>query len=217
MNELRITDSLARLRFQSTASLALVLLGALVFAFTLYYSASRLTPLENEIADKQGMISNLTNQFETTKAELQKAQEELGKIQEKTKNARSSSIFVQLGLRQFFVKNYVNAIKFYDKAIEQDSSNPVLFDLRGYTLLRSGRVKESIESLEKSISFAPDYIWGHYNLALAYAAAGDLARGLGHIRKVVELDPAMKDTIRQDGQFKVFRSSNEFRDLVGNA
>ena len=222
MNELEIRNSLAGLRFQSAASLALVLIGACLFAFTLYYSASRLTPLEKEMADKRIMISGLTSQLKTTTATLQQthanlkqAQEELVEVQEKTQSARSSFIFVQLGLRQFFVKDYANAIKFYDKAIEQDPSNPVLFDLRGYALLRGGRIEEAITSLEKSVSLAPDYVWGHYNLALAYGKAND-PRALDHIKAVLELDAAMRETIRGDGQFRIFKSNSQYQALINN-
>jgi tetratricopeptide (TPR) repeat protein len=215
MNESQIKESLASLRFHSTASLVLVLIAASIFAFTLYYSASRLTPLEIEIAALTSKIESTKTDLQEAQAGLLKANRELGEIQEKTKNARSSFVFVQQGLRQFFVKDFANAITFYDKAINQDSTNPILFDLRGYALLRVGRVEEAIASLEKCVSLAPDYVWGHYNLALAYGKLND-PRALDHVKTVLKLDPSMRDKIRGDGQFQIFKSNQEYRALIGN-
>ena len=215
MNELQVKESLATLRFQSTASLVIVLIAASLFAFTLYYSASRLTPLEKEMAILTSKLEITQTDLQEAQAALQQAHKELVEIQEKTKKARSSFVFVQLGLREFFVKDYESAVKFYDKAIDQDPLNPILFDLRGYALLRGDRVNEAIASLEKSVSLSPDYVWGHYNLALAYGKLND-PRALEQIKTVLKLDPSMRDTIRNDGQFRIFKSNPEYHSLISN-
>ena len=59
MNDLDVQTSLSALRRQSQVSLVLVLLGAAFLLFSVYYSASRLTPLENEIASKRLELAKL--------------------------------------------------------------------------------------------------------------------------------------------------------------
>lgn len=59
MNEIELQRSLGRLHLHSRTSLLLVVLGALFLGFSVYYSASRLTPLEREISAKQEAIEKL--------------------------------------------------------------------------------------------------------------------------------------------------------------
>jgi hypothetical protein len=72
--------SLEQLRFHSTASLTLVLLGAGFMAFSVYYGASRLAPLEAELAAKRAEIAQLEQDVDarrTTIAELQRTYDTL--------------------------------------------------------------------------------------------------------------------------------------------
>ena len=91
----------------------------------------------------------------------------------------------------------------------------MVHDLRGYALLRSGDVQGAIKSLEKSVSFAPDYVWGHYNLALAYGKDGQTDQAMQQVRSLIQLDPSMVQTLRSDGQFRIFRDVPAYKALIG--
>jgi tetratricopeptide (TPR) repeat protein len=203
------SDILAKFSRHARAGLLMTIMGAIIIAMSLVYSAHELTAMQ---AEKQ----LLSKELEAAKVEFNNTKAEFSKLQKGIKEARTSFVYVQLGLRQFFVRNYQGAIDFYDQAIATDPANPVLYDLRGYALFRQGKIKESVSSLEKSIAIAPDYVWGHYNLALAYMKAGDSTRAIEQVRLVVTLDPGMRKTISGDGQFSTFKSFKEFRSLIQN-
>jgi tetratricopeptide (TPR) repeat protein len=92
--------------------------------------------------------------------------------------------------------------------------NPVVLDLKGYSLLREGKVQEAVAALGRSVEIDPDYIWGHYNLALAYWAAGDRPKAIAEVKEVLRIDPSFKDVIRNDGQFNRFNASPAYRELI---
>ena len=74
MNDLDVQTSLSALRRQSQVSLVLVLLGAAFLLFSVYYSASRLTPLENEIASKRLELAKLQQEEEAYKVRIAELQ-----------------------------------------------------------------------------------------------------------------------------------------------
>jgi hypothetical protein len=89
MNELDIQSSLASLRQQSRTSLVLVSLGAAFLAFSLYYSASRLTPLEAEITAKRQQIARLAEEEAEQRKRLVEAQAAFEKLRASTESLYS--------------------------------------------------------------------------------------------------------------------------------
>lgn len=174
--------------------LALVALG--IFTFVSF----RIKPL---IYKEQ----ELQNRIDEQKHALEDARNQLAKT-------RSAIEYVRLGVNSFQAGNFSEAVRAYDRAIELDPMNPVVFDLRGYSLLREGRVQEAVAALKRSAEIEPEYIWGHYNLALAYWAAGDRSNAVAEVRTVLQLDPTFKNVIRNDGQFKKFNASPAYRELM---
>lgn len=84
MNESEIQSSLASLRQGSITSLSLVALGATLLAFSLYYSASRLTPLEREIAEKKQRIAELAAEEEKQRERVSEAKKAFETLREST-------------------------------------------------------------------------------------------------------------------------------------
>ena len=96
-----------------------------------------------------------------------------------------------------------------------DPENPILYDLKGYALYRQKNYDEAVQTLERAIALDSKYIWGHYNLALAYWGADKRDQAVQEVRRVIELDSSFRDIIRGDGQFSKFRASEEFRKVMG--
>ena len=74
MIENEIQSSLASLHQKSRTSLVLVILGAASLVLSMYYSASRLTPLENEINAKRQEIAKLAEEEKAQRKRLAEAQ-----------------------------------------------------------------------------------------------------------------------------------------------
>jgi tetratricopeptide (TPR) repeat protein len=75
---------------------------------------------------------------------------------------------------------------------------------------------DAIAALQRSVELDPEFVWGHYNLALAYGAVGDVASAAASVRTLLEIDPSFEETIREDVQFRRLRQSTEFENLLGN-
>ena len=65
-----IEQSLRALRRHSLLSLAVVLAGAAFLAYSVYYSASRLRPLEQEVAKRTAELTSVSGQIEAKRREL---------------------------------------------------------------------------------------------------------------------------------------------------
>lgn len=89
MNELEIQSSIASLRQGSRASLVLVLTGTAFLAFSLYYSASRLTPLEREVSVKKQQIAALAAEEEKQRARLEDAKKAFETLRASTESLYS--------------------------------------------------------------------------------------------------------------------------------
>lgn len=109
------------------------------------------------------------------------------------------------------------AAKQYDEAVKLDSDNPKLHNNKGYALLRAGKTAEAVETFENLTSkVAPEYIWGHYNLALAYWKAGKSKQAVAEATKVVKIDDAFCKTFTQDANYSWFVTMPEYSALCEN-
>jgi cell division protein FtsB len=70
MKDSEIETSFDELRKRSRVSLSLVLLGALLLVGSIYYSATRLKPLEEEVAQKQYAVDSLAKEESRRRASI---------------------------------------------------------------------------------------------------------------------------------------------------
>jgi tetratricopeptide (TPR) repeat protein len=146
--------------------------------------------------------------------ELQKLKQEIDALNNQLNKTREQSDVMRQGLIDLQSRNYSDAIREFDRAIELDPLNPNAYNLKGYAQLRKKDISQAIETLKRSIEIDPNYIWGHYNLALAYWDQGDRAAAIEEVKKVLEINPEFRRTFRNDGQFRKFRSSPEYRNII---
>lgn len=199
------------------AGAVMTLVGAVIIAGSLIYSGLQLAALQRERATHEEELQDLRQQLKNLNKSRDQAQRDLEQLQGQVRSARESLTSLQPCLKMFFTQNYVGAVDCYDRAIATDPANPVIYDLKGYSLLRAGQIDASVTTLEKSVSLAPDYVWGHYNLALAYWAAGANERAVSEVKKVLDIDPSFSEVIRRDGQFSKFWGSEEFKQILAAA
>jgi tetratricopeptide (TPR) repeat protein len=76
--------------------------------------------------------------------------------------------------------------------------------------LAKGDSQDAVNCLKRSVRIKPDYVMGHYNLALAYFLNLENDKAVSQIAEVIKLDPSKKNTIQKDGQFKFILRSQEF-------
>lgn len=108
-----------------------------------------------------------------------------------------------------------SAIAAYQAAIALNSSNPIAFNLCGYAFLLSGKLDSAIEYLRRSVVLDSAYVWGHYNLALAYWRAGDTLTGAAEVQKAVALSGDIAGVIESDKQFACYAWTPLFQEALG--
>ena len=62
----------------------------------------------------------------------------------------------------------------------------------GIAYLKTGRVAEAVQSLEKSVEIVPRDAVNHFDLGLALLTAGNYERGEAEVRRAVQLDPTIE-------------------------
>jgi hypothetical protein len=110
--------------------------------------------------------------------------------------------YIQKGKDYYHQHKYKEAVDEYLKAYKLDPSNPELWELLGYSELKQGHIQNAVGDLEQSIERDPNFVMGHYNLALAYWAQGRKEDAVQQMQKVVDLNLSMKKAMEEDSQFK---------------
>jgi tetratricopeptide (TPR) repeat protein len=196
------------------AGAIMTVVGASIVAGSLIYSGFQFAALQKAKAQQEQQLNAARAELSALRAQVAEAQKALSDMQEQSRKLREAFTYLQLGVKKFFGHDFNGALPYYEKAIEVNPTNPVLFDLKGYSLLRAGRTHDAVVALEHAIALDPGYVWGHYNLALAYWAEGEKDQAVAEVRKTIEINPSLRKQIREDGQFSAFRESAEFRRLV---
>jgi tetratricopeptide (TPR) repeat protein len=196
------------------AGTILTVVGGAIVAASLAYSGYQFAILERSKVRQTRELVAFRAEVAKLKTEANAMHAQLDVLERQTRKVRESSSLVQLGLKKFFSRNFEGALPYYDRAIAVDPTNPVWFDLKGYALLRAGRTDEAVQALQRAVTLDPQYIWGHYNLALAYWAAGNKPGAIQEVTRVLAIDPTFRTVIKDDGQFLRFRSSPDFLDVM---
>jgi tetratricopeptide (TPR) repeat protein len=124
-------------------------------------------------------------------------------------------------------KDYRNAVKYYQLALDQEKSAStfpddlwlVLVDNLGMSYAFTGNLEQSQAIYEYGISMRPDYPMFYYNLGCTYAERGNLAEALRYLKMANERrsnmipgevipDPA------EDSSFKKYRKDPQFVELM---
>lgn len=142
-----------------------------------------------------------------------RAIEAQAKLEAKTKAEADARELVRNGVALAKEKRWVEAIQKYDEAIHEDPDNLTAYSNKGYSLIRMGHFKEAIDPLKEAITRDPSYVWGHYNLALAYFNAGDSDAASKEADKVLEIDKeSFCKTFRTDPSYKWFLEKQQYKD-----
>lgn len=105
-------------------------------------------------------------------------------------------ILSQFGYEQFKNRNYVEAIIYYNRYIEMDQTNPVVYNMLGYLYQKLNKYEtldDQIKFFEKSVQLKPDYIQAIRNLALAYPLRGQFQEGINCFHKLFKLGAVTDD------------------------
>jgi tetratricopeptide (TPR) repeat protein len=160
--------------------------------------------------------------YQTLKAimdrELEEARKESEEAKNREVNVREAAIHLRYSLAFRQKKEWDQAIRECDKAIELDPESATAYSSKGYSQMRlgeeaGGHYEEAIKTLEYLTSKVdPHYAFGHYNLALTYWKNGQVTKAIAEAETVLKLDPSFCKTFEEDPDYVWFRQKREYLD-----
>jgi hypothetical protein len=110
-----------------------------------------------------------------------------------------------------------DSIQEYDLAIKLNPAIPEAYSYKGYAQIRKGKYTDAIATLQDLTTRSPDYVWGHYNLALAYQKNGQDNWAIQECLKLLALDPTFWcNTFKGDNAYKWVKTVPEIARRCGS-
>jgi tetratricopeptide (TPR) repeat protein len=97
------------------------------------------------------------------------------------------------------LKDYENAIVYYDKAIEINPKYGDAYNHKGYALSALGRKEEAIACCEKVIEIDPEYTYAYFNKGIALSDLGRKEEAIASYDKAIEIDPQFANAYYNKG------------------
>ncbi|MGD0591626.1 MAG: tetratricopeptide repeat protein [Bacteroidota bacterium] len=109
-------------------------------------------------------------------------------------NTLSAADWLQKGYNAHELKEYDNAILYFQKAIELDPKDAEPYAILGAVYNQKGNLVKAIQCCEKAIELNPGFSGAYNNLGLAYKNKGDFDKAIQLFHKAIELNPGESRT-----------------------
>lgn len=98
--------------------------------------------------------------------------------------------YFNIGVALYCKQNYVNAIEYYEKALENDISDIAkTYWYIGNAYMANKYLLEAIESFSKSINFKPTYAFAYFSMAMCYIELEDISKAIECFELAVKYKP----------------------------
>ncbi len=129
----------------------------------------------------------------------------IAKIKEQFLDAYS---FLRAGMANERTGNYPDAVKAYERGLEEEPNNVELLNALGFALFQQGESNKAISALEKAIRIDPKHSKAHNNMALASIDLGEFEMAEAHYRESLAIEP--QPSIYNDLGFVLERQGMSF-------
>tara|TARA_A100001037_G_scaffold251361_1_gene234805 strand:- start:1618 stop:2109 length:492 start_codon:yes stop_codon:yes gene_type:complete len=117
------------------------------------------------------------------------------------KTHNTSQNFYEKG-RDFVSKgNWVNAIKSFRHAIQQDQQDHKAYNMLGYSLRQSGKISEAIRAYDRALDLKANYEEALEYRAIAYAKLGKKEKAMQDYKKLLSIKSSFADGLKE----KIYR------------
>lgn len=114
-----------------------------------------------------------------------------------TQVEQALDILNKLAYEKYDKGEYAAAIVYYNRYLELNQSNPIVYNMLGYLYQKLGgkynNLNEQVQFFEKAISLDSSYVQALRNLALAYPLVGKYQEAVECFHKIFKLGPVMDD------------------------
>ena len=129
-------------------------------------------------------------------------------------NPRDARALAGLGTLAFEVRQYDEAIRLYEQALETDGGAAPTQVRLGTALNSAGRFGEARQAFEKAVALAGDRATPHYYLAVNLASEGDFEGARRHALEAIRLDRFYGPAYQLLGSAKTYRIDQELIDRM---
>lgn len=114
--------------------------------------------------------------------------------------AQPAYVFHDRGLEKLEAKNYLEAIKDFDLALQKDKNHAPSYCDRARAEAELGKKEEALRDFEQAIKLKSDYVDAYYYRALLYHKLKD-SRAIADFTKTIQLDPNKTDAYLKRGMY----------------
>jgi hypothetical protein len=107
-----------------------------------------------------------------------------------------SDMAKQIGVYAAHQKSFDNAVLFYDKSLDLASNDYKIINYKAYALYRTGKYKEALDTINKSIAINSDYAISKLNKVKILCAIGNPFAA----KSLIQSDETVKNISREDGE-----------------
>ncbi|RCV62743.1 Tetratricopeptide (TPR) repeat [Methanophagales archaeon] len=111
-------------------------------------------------------------------------------------------------------KEYGEALKAYNKAIELKHDYDAAWNNRGLALAKLYQYDEALKAYDKAIELKHDYATAWYNKACAYSRKDDKENALKILSEAIDLDAKYKEKAKRDKAFINYWNDDDFKRVV---
>jgi len=131
-------------------------------------------------------------------------------------DAEKHRVYVNLGQCWFLIKEYDQAIHYYDKAIEQKSTFADAYIGKGRAFRRKGQTDDAISILNVVLSLDKQNAKAYYNLSCYYALMGSKEENaLQNLEQAIKYNPdRYLKLAKDDSDLDSLRNSVRFKELI---
>jgi len=114
--------------------------------------------------------------------------------------AQPAYVFHDRGLEKLEAKNYLEAIKDFDLALQKDKNHAPSYCDKARAEAELGKKDEALKNFEQAIKLKSDYVDAYYYRALLYHKLKD-NRAIADFTKTIQLDPNKTDAYLKRGLY----------------
>ena len=97
--------------------------------------------------------------------------------------------WTQLGIASYRVKNYPEALKYYDQAIKLNPYDPVVLNNSGSVYFDMQNYTEALQRYQQAVKYKPDYADAYMNIGSCYGVGGQYDLALQNLERAVQINP----------------------------
>ena len=119
------------------------------------------------------------------------------------------------GIAKAYNGDYQGGMADIDKALQLDESYGYARFNKALTYELYGNMDDALKWYNKALE-VEEYVWTYYGIASIYGRRGDVERTVKYLNKAIQINPAVKETAKEEHDFDAVKNSEAFKKAVYN-